>query len=162
MRGFLKKGTAEMPIDRTNPASYPPNIQAILKRPAPAATLLGQEILEIDIQKGWVRVAYTASESLANRFGALHGGMTAAMMDDFVSLAAGLTVDWGQITPTLEMKVSYIRQGKPSLRLIAEARTIRRGSSVAFLEAELRDPEGALVATASSTIAITGMKKPAS
>jgi uncharacterized protein (TIGR00369 family) len=52
------------------------------------------------------------SDALANRFGALHGGMTAAMMDDVISLAAGLSVEWGQITPTLEMKVSYIRQGK--------------------------------------------------
>ena len=151
-----------MPIDRNNPAAYPPNIQAILKRPAPAAVLLGQELLEVDVQKGWVLVAYTVSQALANRFGAMHGGMTAAMMDDVISLAAGLSIDWGQITPTLEMKVSYIRQGKLGARLIAEAQTIRRGSSVSFLEAELRDAEGALVATASSTIAITGMKKPAS
>lgn len=151
-----------MPIDRNNAAAYPPNIQAILKRPAPAAVLLGQELLDVDVHKGWVQVAYTVSQPLANRFGAMHGGMTAAMMDDVISLAAGLSVDWGQITPTLEMKVSYIRQGKLGSRLIAEARTIRRGSSVSFLEAELRDAEGALVATASSTIAITGMKKPAS
>lgn len=147
-----------MPIDRNNPAAYPPNIQAILKRPAPAAVILGQELLDIDVAKGWVRVAYTVSDALANRFGALHGGMTAAMMDDVISLAAGLGIEWGQITPTLEMKVSYIRQGKPGARLVAEARTVRRGSSIAFLEAELRDPEGALVATASSTIAITAMK----
>lgn len=148
-----------MPIDRSNPAAYPPNIQAILKRPAPAAVLLGQELLDVDVAKGWVKVAYTVSDALANRFGALHGGMTAAMMDDVISLAAGLGVEWGQITPTLEMKVSYIRQGKLGTRLVAEANTIRRGGSVAFLEAELRDPEGALVATASSTIAITAMKR---
>ncbi|MFN9543960.1 MAG: PaaI family thioesterase, partial [Alphaproteobacteria bacterium] len=115
-------------------------------------------LLDIDVERGWVRVAYTVSDQLANRFGALHGGMTAAMMDDVISLAAGLGIEWGQITPTLEMKVSYIRQGRPGTRLVAEASTIRRGSSVAFLEAELRDPEGALVATASSTIAITAMK----
>jgi uncharacterized protein (TIGR00369 family) len=147
-----------MPIDRSNPAVYPPNIQAILKRPAPAAVMLGQELLDVDAGQGRVSVAYTVSDALANRFGALHGGMTAAMMDDAISLAAGLSVEWGQITPTLEMKVSYIRQGKPGARLVAEARTIRRGSSVAFLEAELRDEQGALIATASSTIAITAMK----
>ena len=49
---------------------------------------------------------------LANRYGAIHGGMTAAMMDDVISLAAGLTIEWGQITPTLEMKVSYIAQSQ--------------------------------------------------
>jgi len=148
-----------MAIDRSNPSLYPPNIQAILKRQAPAAVILGQELLEVDIATGSVRVAYMVSDALANRFGALHGGMTAAMMDDVISLAAGLSVEWGQITPTLEMKVSYIRQGKLGARLVAVARTVRRGSTVAFIEAELSDEAGALIATASSTIAITPLKR---
>lgn len=148
-----------MPIDRSNPSLYPPNIQAILKRPAPAAVILGQELLEVDAAAGSVKVAYMVSDALANRFGALHGGMTAAMMDDVISLAAGLSVEWGQITPTLEMKVSYIRQGKLGARLEAVARTVRRGSTVAFIEAELLDETGALIATASSTIAITPLKR---
>lgn len=148
-----------MAIDRSNPSLYPPNIQAILKRPAPAAVILGQELLEVDAATGTVKVAYTVSDALANRFGALHGGMTAAMMDDVISLAAGLSVEWGQITPTLEMKVSYIRQGKLGARLVAVARTVRRGSTVAFIEAELSDEAGALIATASSTIAITPLKR---
>jgi uncharacterized protein (TIGR00369 family) len=148
-----------MAIDRSNPSLYPPNIQAILKRPAPAAVILGQELLEVDTATGTVSVAYTVSDALANRFGALHGGMTAAMMDDVISLAAGLSVEWGQITPTLEMKVSYIRQGKLGARLVAVARTVRRGSTVAFIEAELSDEAGALIATASSTIAITPLKR---
>jgi len=148
-----------MAIDRANPQNYPPNIQAILKRPAPAAELMGQELVDVYKEAGRVVVAYNASEKLANRFGAIHGGMTAAMMDDVISLAAGLSIEWGQITPTLEMKVSYIRQGKPGTRLIAEARTIRRGKSVVFLEADLKDEAGALIATASSTIAISQMKR---
>ena len=148
-----------MAIDRSNPSLYPPNIQAILKRPAPAAVMLGQELLEVDAATGTVKVAYTVSDALANRFGALHGGMTAAMMDDVISLAAGLSVEWGQITPTLEMKVSYIRQGKLGARLVAVARTVRRGSTVAFIEAELSEEAGALIATASSTIAITPLKR---
>lgn len=148
-----------MPIDRANPEKYPPNIQAILKRAAPAAELMGQEILDVDMATGRVVVAYNANEKLANRYGAIHGGMTAAMMDDVISLAAGLSLEWGQISPTLEMKVSYIKQGKPGTRLIAEARTIRRGKTVVFLEADLKDADGALVATASSTIAITALKR---
>lgn len=148
-----------MPIDRNDIAKYPPNIQAILKRPAPGAVVLGQELLDIDVEKGGVRVAYKTGESLANRYGAIHGGMTAAMLDDVISLAAGLTIEWGQITPTLEMKVSYIAQGKIGTRIIAEARTIRRGGTVIFLEADLKDEAGKLIATASSTVMIAQMKR---
>ena len=146
-------------IDREHPEEYPPNIQAILKRPAPGAVVLGQEILDVDVETGSVRVAYNTTETLANRYGAIHGGMTAAMLDDVISLASGLTIEWGQITPTLEMKVSYIAQGKTGTRIQAEARTIRRGGTVIFLEADLKDESGKLIATASSTVMIAQMKR---
>lgn len=148
-----------MPIDRTKPEQYPPNIQAILKRPAPGAVVLGQEILDVNVEEGSVRVAYNTTDTLANRYGAIHGGMTAAMLDDVISLASGLTIEWGQITPTLEMKVSYIAQGKIGARILAEARTVRRGGTVMFLEADLKDETGKLIATASSTVMIAQMKR---
>ena len=148
-----------MGLDLDRPEQYPPNIQAVLKRPAPGAVVLGQELLDVHKDEGRVRVAYNTTEALANRYGAIHGGMTAAMLDDVISLAAGLTIEWGQITPTLEMKVSYIAQAKPGSRIIAEARTVRRGGTVIFLEADLKDETGKLIATASSTVMIAQMKK---
>jgi uncharacterized protein (TIGR00369 family) len=148
-----------MALDRTKPDQYPPNIQAILKRPAPAAVILGQDVLEVDAMAGRVRVAYDTTDQLANRYGAIHGGMIAAMLDDVISLASGLTIEWGQITPTLEMKVSYIAQSQPGTRILAEARTIRRGGTVMFLEADLKDEEGKLIATASSTVMIAQLKR---
>lgn len=147
-----------MTLDRANPSQYPPNIQAILKRPADAAVLLGQDILSVDVEHGVVCVAYSVTDALTNRFGAMHGGMTAAMMDDAMSLAAGVSAQWGEITPTLEMKVSYLAQATPGQRLIAEARTVRRGKTVIFLEASLTAPEGRLVATASCTVMVTAHK----
>ena len=148
-----------MPIDRTQPEKYPPNIQAVLKRRAEASAVLGQDLLDIDVEKGIARAAYDTTQTLSNRYGAIHGGMTAAIMDDIIALAAGLTIEWGQITPTLEMKVSYIAQAKPGTRILAEARTIRRGGTVIFLEADLKDETGKLLATASSTVMIAQMKR---
>jgi uncharacterized protein (TIGR00369 family) len=148
-----------MALDRTKPEQYPPNIQAVIKRPAPAAVILGQDILEVDAKAGRVLAAYNTTGQLANRYGAIHGGMTAAIMDDVIALASGLTIEWGQITPTLEMKVSYIAQATPGTRLTAEARTVRRGGTVLFLEADLKDETGKLIATASSTVMIAPMKR---
>jgi uncharacterized protein (TIGR00369 family) len=148
-----------MSLDRSNPEQYPPNIQAILRRPAPAAVILGQEILAVDAERGLVRAAYSVTDALANKFGAMHGGMTAAMMDDAMSLAAGVTAQWGEITPTLEMKVSYLAQAKPGMRLIAEARTVKRGKTVIFLECSLADEGGKAIATGSCTVMVTAHKK---
>jgi uncharacterized protein (TIGR00369 family) len=148
-----------MPIDRAQPEKYPPNIQAILKRPAPAAAVLGQDLLDVDVENGVVRVAYDTTATLANRYGAIHGGMIAAMLDDVISLASGLVLEWGQIAPTLEMKVSYIAQAKPGSRILAEARTIRRGGAIIFMEADLKDEAGKLLATASSTVMVGQLKR---
>jgi uncharacterized protein (TIGR00369 family) len=148
-----------MPIDRAHPEKYPPNIQAILKRPAEAAVVLGQDLLDVDAENGVVRVAYDTTATLANRYGAIHGGMIAAMLDDVISLTSGLALEWGQIAPTLEMKVSYIAQAKPGSRILAEARTIRRGGAIIFMEADLKDEAGKLLATASSTVMIAQLKR---
>ena len=59
-----------MALDRTKPGLYPPNIQAILKRAAPAAIVLGQEVLEVDAKAGRVRVFEVGAEVLQR--GAAH------------------------------------------------------------------------------------------
>ncbi len=145
-------------IADASPDALPPAIQAILKRKAPAAEILGQEIIAIDAERGAARIAYEAGENLANRFGALHGGMIAGIMDDVMSVAAGLSLAWGEISPTLEMKTSFLTMAKPG-RLMAEASVLRRGKSVIFIEGRLEDADGRLIATASATASVTQMKK---
>ncbi len=145
-------------VDPAKASDYPPNIQAILKRAAPASAWLGQHILEIDSDEGWCRIAYDLGEPHFNRFGALHGGAIACVMDDVLAIAAGLILEWGQIAPTLEMKVSYLNQGGAG-RHIAEARVLKRGRTVNFLDAALAREDGKAIATATATIMIAEMKK---
>lgn len=145
-------------IDPAKPEEYPPNIQAILKRRAPCSAWLNQDVLEIDSDEGWVKIAYDLGEPHFNRFGALHGGAIACVMDDVLAIAAGLILKWGEIAPTLEMKVSYLSQGGAG-RHIAESRVIKRGRQINFLEATLANDAGKVIATASATIMIAAMKK---
>src|SRR5882672_268362 len=140
-------------IDKTKADEFPPNVQAIFKRAAPCSAWLNQELLEIDVEEGWVRIAYELGEAHFNRFGALHGGAIACAMDDVLAVAAGLVLQWGEIAPTLEMKVSYLSQGAAG-RHIAEARVIKRGRQINFLEATLANAEGKPVATSTATIMI--------
>lgn len=143
---------------KTDPETLPPNIQAILRKPSPASAYLGLEFIACDPQAGTVTVAYNAGENLCNLWGGIHGGMVSAMMDDVLSLALGLTIDWGQITPTLELKTSFLQAARPG-RLTAQARVIRRGKSISFAEATLSDAEGAVLATASTTASVVTLKR---
>jgi uncharacterized protein (TIGR00369 family) len=147
------------PIDPAKSADYPPNIQAILKRVAPCSAWLGQELLEMDIEQGWVKIGYLLGEPHFNRFGALHGGAIACVMDDVLAVATGLILKWGEIAPTLEMKVSYLSQGGPG-RHVGEAKVIKRGRQINFLEGTLVNEAGKVVATATATIMIAPLKRP--
>ena len=145
-------------FDPANAADYPPNIQAIIKRQAPVGLWLNQQILEFDAEEGWVKIAYELGAPHFNRFGALHGGATACVMDDVLAVAAAMAAKWGEIAPTLEMKVSYLNQGGAG-KHIAEARVVKRGRQINFLEATLAREDGKVIATASATITIAPMRK---
>ena len=139
-------------------AGWPPNLVATFKRKAPSSAYLGLEILDANKEERWVKVAFNAGPDLCNMWGGIQGGMVAAMLDDVMAFAVGLDLEWGQISPTLELKVSMLNPAKPG-RLIAEGRVIKRGRSVGFIEGELFDEEGALLATASSTATFVTLKK---
>ncbi len=149
---------AHDPIDPARAESYPPNIQAILKEPSPASAALGLTLIAIDREKLWAQIAFDAGPHLCNKWGGLQGGMVAAMLDDAISIAVGLSLAWGEITPTLELKTSFLAAARPG-RFIAEGWVLKRGSSVAFVEARLMTSEGELTATASSTARIVQTKR---
>jgi uncharacterized protein (TIGR00369 family) len=137
---------------------WPPNIQAVFKRMAPASRYLGLEIVSADKAAGSVEVAFNAGPELCNMWGGIQGGMVAAMLDDVMSLAVGLGLEWGQISPTLELKVSMLAPARPG-RIRGLGRVIKRGKSVAFIEGELFNAEGALLAAASSTASFVTLKR---
>jgi uncharacterized protein (TIGR00369 family) len=145
-------------FDPAQAETYPPNVQAIIKRQAPTSAWLNQQILELDTDNGWVKIAYDLGAPHFNRFGALHGGSIACVMDDVLAVAAGLVAQWGEIAPTLEMKVSYLNQGGAG-KHVAEARVLKRGRQINFLEASLAREDGKVISTATATIMIALMKK---
>lgn len=152
----MSEGEAETETETRK--DWPPNIQAVFKRMAPASRYLGLEILDADRAARSVKVAFNASTDLCNMWGGIQGGMVAAMLDDVMSLAVGLDLEWGQISPTLELKVSMLAPARPG-RILGAGRVIKRGRSVAFIEGELTDEDGKLLATASSTATFVTLKK---
>ncbi len=146
------------PVDPAQASEYPPNIQAILKRRAQASAHLNQQLLELDTDENWVRIGYKLGDEHFNRYGAIHGGVIACVMDDVLATAAGLVAQWGEIAPTLEMKVSYLNQAGAGAHM-AEARVIKRGRTVSFLEGTLFNEAGKTIAKASATIMIAPLKR---
>ena len=111
---------------------------------------LGGEVLKFDTEENAATVRFTAGSSLCNQDGGIQGGFICGMLDAAMANAVFCLLGDVAIVATLEIKVSYLevsRQGE----LFARGTVIRSGKTVTFLEAELRDADGKLLATASST-----------
>jgi uncharacterized protein (TIGR00369 family) len=154
----MSKTAVATNLEQAKEQGWPPNILAAFKRMSPASRYLGLEVLDVDMKSLTVEVAFNASEELCNMWGGIQGGMVAAMLDDVMSFAVGLDLDWGQISPTLEIKVSMLAPARPG-RLYASGAVIKRGKSVGFIESELKDEAGVLLATGSSTATFVTLKK---
>ena len=124
------------------------------RRPPPAAAaLLGWELSWVAPERGEIEVSFDASERFLNPIGSVQGGFLAAMLDDTLGPALMATLPDGEFAPTLELKVSFLRPAAPG-RLVGTGRVVHRGGSIAFLEGELRDEAGAVLATATATARI--------
>ena len=116
----------------------------------PAMQTLGGEVLKFDTEENAATVRFTAGSSLCNQDGGIQGGFICGMLDAAMANAVFCLLGDVAIVATLEIKVSYLevsRQGE----LFARGTVIRSGKTITFLEAELRDADGKLLATASST-----------
>ena len=96
---------------------------------------------------------FDAKPEFLNPMGNIQGGFLAAMLDSTLSPALATTLKSGQMCPTLELKVSFLRPARQG-PIIGTARVVHKTSSVAFLEGELRDPDNRVVATGTATARI--------
>lgn len=127
------------------------------KRP-PCTETVGMRLTHVDQANMIARYEFTARQEFANPTGAIQGGFIAAMLDEAMSATAIIASNVTMNAPTLEMKVSFLRPlfvGKAT----AEARILKWGKSTCFIEAELFDPDGKLVAKASATQAPKAFKR---
>jgi uncharacterized protein (TIGR00369 family) len=124
----------------------------------PAALLLGFKMLDVDPERGHIRVQFEAKREFTNPVGAIQGGFLAAMLDDTLGPALKATLAEDQWAPTLDLKVSFVRPARPGI-LIGEGRVVSCGRTIAFLAGELKTVSGELVATATATALITRLRE---
>ncbi len=123
----------------------------------PAIKTLGGEVLEFDKDEKAATIRFTAGQSLCNPDGGILGGFICGMLDAAMANAVFFLLGEVAIVATLEIKVSYLEVSRPG-ELFARGTIIRSGKSITFLEADLRDADGKLLATASSTARVIRLK----
>jgi uncharacterized protein (TIGR00369 family) len=112
----------------------------------PTAEILGQEVLEIDAAAGRVKMKFQPIAACRNPMGNVQGGIVVAMLDDAAAFAAIAHSGKRIGIPTIELKTSFFAPAKAGVPLFAEGRCLKLGKRIAFMEADLFDEAGTLLA----------------
>ncbi len=116
---------------------------------------MGIEALAAD--EGYVKLRLPVRDELRNADGApVHGGVISFLVDAAIGGALGSLHEnsaGGVGQATLDINVRFLGAVRGGA-IIAEGRIVKRGGSIAFGEADIRDEAGELVARGSATYMI--------
>jgi uncharacterized protein (TIGR00369 family) len=118
---------------------------------APIGRLLGARVLEVE--PGLVRIQFTVKDDFMHPGGAVQGGIITAYTDMCMALAAHTLFEDDQYLSTSSLTANFLAPVTHG-PVVGEGRVLRKGRSVVFLEATLRDAEGRPCAHATSVASI--------
>lgn len=95
------------------------------------------------------KIEFQVEDFMLNPNSFLHGGVTAFVIDTSMGHLCKKVV--GNCV-TIEMKVQYLRPIQVG-KIVCEAHFLKKGKKISFLEADVRDLEGNLLAQATATFA---------
>ena len=109
----------------------------------------------VDVGDGWAAFEGVPGLHAYNPIGTIHGGYIAALLDSACGCAGHSKLSAMQAYTTLELKIAYHKALTDKTGLVrAEGRVITFGRRVAFTEATLKDQDGKLYASATSTLLV--------
>ena len=116
--------------------------------PPPIGRLLGF-VLKV-IEPGHAVFDMEVDQRHHNPMGTLHGGVYCDLADAAMGMAYAATLSQGESFTTVELKINFLRAVRQAT-LTAEANVVKAGSTLGYVECEVKDEQGRLVARASST-----------
>ena len=108
-------------------------------------------VLDVGQPDRRARCRLTLTDAHLNRHGVVHGGIVATLLDNALGATASLTVDETGRVPflTVTLTTSFIASA-PAGAVLSAVGTVRGGGrSLLFLDGEVTDQEGTLIAQAS-------------
>tara|TARA_B100000686_G_scaffold354963_1_gene468539 strand:- start:4445 stop:4882 length:438 start_codon:yes stop_codon:yes gene_type:complete len=116
----------------------------------PQSTLGIKNIISLDTLDGIASVEYEANQNMCHSGGIVQGGFVTGWIDAVMALACMAKCGADVLVLTLEIKVNFINSAKIG-KIISTAKVIKNTKTIAFIEGSLRDKNGNLIATGTST-----------
>ena len=111
------------------------------------------KILTETLGEGTARLSLPIEAHLTNSIGTVHGGVILSLLDVALCTAARTLHPDSLGVITIDMSTSFIGGGSGA-RLLAEARVLKNGRSMIFVEGEANNEDGSLVAKAIATVRV--------
>jgi uncharacterized protein (TIGR00369 family) len=118
------------------------------KIPSGVAELIGFEVAAVAV--GHSMATMETGPHHANPMKTLHGGILCDLTDAAMGVAFASTLGPGESFTTVELKINFFRPVWNS-QLRAEGKVVRRGKIIGYVESDVTDEKGRLVAKASCT-----------
>jgi len=114
------------------------------------------EVHSYDPQTTRIRVEYEAKAAFCHSGGVVQGGFITGWIDSAMAHAVMMSTDYTQSPLSLEIKITFLKSAAPG-RVFAEAWIEKRGRSIAFLEGQLFNEAGELLAKGTSTAKLVAL-----
>jgi uncharacterized protein (TIGR00369 family) len=123
-------------------------IMAGTSSPPPISRLLGFVIKAIE--PGHAIFEMAVDERHHNPMGTVHGGIYCDLADAAMGYAYAATLAEGESFTTVELKINFLRAVRKTM-LNAEATVVKAGRTLGYVECEVKESTGKLVAKAACT-----------
>jgi uncharacterized protein (TIGR00369 family) len=112
--------------------------------------VLRPEAIDVDPENGTVTIRLAFRDELARARGdrAFHGGVVASLID--LAGHAAVAVKIGRMAPTIDLRIDYLRPADGDA-LMAHAKLLKAGRTVARVDIEILDTQGRTVALGRGT-----------
>jgi uncharacterized protein (TIGR00369 family) len=110
-------------------------------------------IVTEELGEGRARLSIPVDTQLTNSMGTVHGVVIMSLLDVALCTAARTLHPDSIGAITIDMSTSFIGGGSGGM-LLAEARVMKDGRSMSFVEAEAKNLDGSLVAKAIATVRV--------
>jgi uncharacterized protein (TIGR00369 family) len=117
------------------------------------------KILTESLGEGTAQLSLPVEPHLTNSLGTVHGGVIMSLLDVALCTAARTLHPESLGVITINMSTSFIGAGSGA-KLLADARVLKDGKSMSFVEAEAKNQDGAIVAKAIGTVRVLKKEKP--
>jgi len=111
-----------------------------------------------ELGKGTARLSVPVESHLMNSMGNVHGGVIMSLLDVALCTAARTLHPESVGVITINLTTSFIGAGAGP-KLYADARVLKDGRSMSFVEGEAKNEDGSLVAKALATVRVMHKEK---